>query len=152
MRPNPQDALRSLNGACDFLDPQRTSVGKIGRCTTLSLQYLRRNIGADNVDEIFHIARYMETHIVTLQQARHYLPLPRKNIENVGAGECRMVEECNFQIRSEFPQIRRHHPQVVIVYPDRGAFGRNRCRSFRKAQSCRPAKFRSSRQCKRAFR
>ncbi len=63
----------------------------------------------------------MEADVVALQQAAEDFAPPRHHVEHVCRREIGVVEEGDLQIRPQFAQDRRHHPQVVVVQPDGGA-------------------------------
>jgi len=107
----------------DLIEPDRAAVSQVARRAGLGFEHLERGHAARHVDEVLDLARDVEADVVTLQQAADDLPSPRQHVEDVGRGEIGVMEEGNLQVGTQFAQVGRHHPQVVVVNPDHGALG-----------------------------
>jgi len=88
---------------------------------------LRAAFGADQSArcpcEVLGVARNVEPHNIAAEQTFENLFPPGKNGENVVAGKRCVVEEGDLQIGPLFADVAGSQPEVVVMHPDRGAFG-----------------------------
>ena len=65
----------------------------------------------------------MKTDVIALQQTADNLFSPGQDVKHIGRGEVSVVEKGNDEVWPEFSQIRWHHPQIIIMEPNRSASG-----------------------------
>ena len=119
VRAHTDQTIRCLQLQRHLFNTQGAPVGEPVRCARGFADHAAVDVGADHIDEIFDIPGNVKPDVIALEQTGHDLPLPRQHVEDVGAREGRVVKKADVQIGPQCAQIRGHHPEVVVMDPNR---------------------------------
>src|SRR5690606_29449817 len=113
----PDGASAHLYAFGHLIDPQCATIGEKLFSSVDAAQYLHGGMALHHVHKIFHVAGYVETDKVTLQQASDDVTSPGDYVKNIRRRKGRMVEEANLQVGAALAQESGDHPQIVFVDP-----------------------------------
>ena len=105
MRANAHHAVRCAHLSGHFLDPKGAAVAQPVWCAGRPLQDRGADVGTHDIDKVFDITRDVKSHIVTFEQARHDLPFPGQDVEDVGPREGGVMKKTDAQVWPQLAQV-----------------------------------------------